>query len=254
MEIRVLGCSGGIGTGRSTTSFLIDGEILIDAGSGVDDLSLEEMGNIKHIFLSHCHLDHVHAIPLMIDSIFERIEEPIVVYALPETLQALRDHVFNWVIWPDFTGLPHPEKPVLRFEQMEPGEVKTIGANNFEMVPVNHIVPTVGYIVRGSKGVFAYSGDTTTNDTLWQTLNRCDRLDLLFVETAFSNSEKEICMAAKHYCPDLLSKDLGKLKHNPPIYLSHAKPGEEETIYRQCVELNEGRSIHRLSGGEVFNI
>lgn len=254
MEIRVLGCSGGIGTGRSTTSFLIDKQVLIDAGSGVNDLARQEMGEIKHIFLTHSHLDHVHAIPLLIDSIFDLIDEPILIHALPATIKALREHIFNNIIWPDFTKLPHPDKPALRFEEMKPGDTITVAGNSYRMVPVNHIVPTVGYIVEADSGVFAFSGDTTTNDTLWPALNSCKRLDLLIVETAFSNSERELCRVARHYCPETLAADLTKLEHTPPIYLTHAKPGEEEQIFRECSELINGRELHSLAGGEVLNI
>ncbi len=254
MEIRVLGCSGGIGDGRSTTSFLVDGEVLVDAGSGVNRLSLDEMLQIRHIFLSHCHLDHVHAIPLLIDSVFDKLRDPIVVHALPETIAALREHMFNWVMWPDFTTLPSPEHPALRFQEMQPGETVQIENNRFEMVPVNHIVPTVAYIVSGGDRVCAFSGDTTTNDTFWDGLNRYTRLDVLIVETAFPNRNSELCRAAKHYCPQMLADDLLKLRHDPPIYLSHAKPGEEQTIEKECGELIKDRQVQLLSGDEVFTL
>ncbi len=252
MEVRVLGCSGGIGAGRKTTSFLIDRDVLIDAGSGVGELQLEEMAAIRHIFLTHSHLDHVHALPLLADSILQAIGEPIVVHALAETIKALQEHIFNWAIWPDFTSLPHPDKPVLRFVPMRPGEVVVVGERRFEMIPVNHIVPTVGYRVCTPEKAFAFSGDTTTNDTFWEALNRGDRLDVLVVESAFSNGEADLCRVARHYCPELLAADLKKLRHNPVIYLSHAKPGEEEKILRECKESIVGRDLHHLSGNETF--
>ena len=43
MQVRVLGCSGGIGARARTTSFLVDHDILVDAGTGVEDLSVEEV-------------------------------------------------------------------------------------------------------------------------------------------------------------------------------------------------------------------
>lgn len=254
MELRVLGCSGGIGESRQTTSFMVDGEVLIDAGSGVGRLSLDEMAGVKHIFLTHSHLDHVHAIPLLVDSIFDRIDEPIIVHGLPETIQALQSHIFNWVIWPDFTRLPHPDSPVLAFEPMQPGERYRIGDNTFEMIPVHHIVPTVGYLVTSPTATFAFSGDTTTNDTLWDHLNSQPRLDMLVVEAAFSNKEEELCHLSRHYCPKLLAADLLKLKHNPTICLTHAKPGEEEHIYQECRESIVGRQLVHLSGGERFTL
>lgn len=251
MEIRVLGCSGGIGgNGRRTTSFLLGDEVLIDAGSGVSDLSLDELAAIRHIFITHSHLDHIHMLPLLVDSVFDRLEQPVVVHGLPHTLKALSDHIFNWVVWPDFTSLPSEEFPVLVMQPMEPGERITVGDFHFSMIPVNHIVPTVAYTVEYPGGIFAFSGDTTTNDSLWDGLNRLDRLDHLIVEAAFSSAELALCELSKHYCPQLLAADLKKLRHNPQIYLSHAKPGEEEMIYEECRELITERPLHHLTGGE----
>lgn len=251
MDIRVLGCSGGIGgNGRRTTSFLVGDEVLIDAGSGVADLSLDELASIRHIFLSHSHMDHIHMLPLLIDSIFDRLEQPVVVHGLPYTLKALREHIFNWAVWPDFTNLPSEEFPVIVLQEMKPGEVVTVGDCRFSAIPVNHIVPTVAYAVEYPGGAFAFSGDTTTNDTLWQGLNALERLDHLIVESAFSNSELELCEKSKHYCPQLLAEDLRKLRHNPQVYLTHAKPGEEEKIYDECRQLITDRPLHHLTGGE----
>ena len=251
MEIRVLGCSGGIGgNGRRTTSFLVGDEVLIDAGSGVADLSLDELASIRHIFLTHSHMDHIHMLPLLIDSVFDRLEQPVVVHGLPHTLKALRDHIFNWVVWPDFTNLPSEDFPVMVLQEMEPGEHITVGDSHFSMIPVNHIVPTVAYVVEYPGGAFAFSGDTTTNDTLWDGLNKLDRLDHLIVESAFSNGEMALCEMSKHYCPQLLAADLQKLRHDPQIYFSHAKPGEEEMIYQECRQLLPERTLHHLTGGE----
>lgn len=254
MEIRVLGCSGGIGAGLRTTSFLIDQDVLLDAGSGLGDLTLDEMAHIRHIFLTHSHLDHIHAIPLVVDSIFDRIEAPILIHALPDTIRALQQHVFNGVIWPDFTRLPHPERSVLRFEPLTPGATITLGQRRFEMIPVNHIVPTVGYRITTPEGVFAFSGDTTINDTFWDVLNAGPRLDLLIVEAAFPNSERELCRLARHYCPELLAEDLVKLRHRPRIWLTHAKPGAEERIYQEVRTLLGDYDVGHLTGGERFTV
>ena len=43
MKLRSLGCAGGIGGELRTTSFLIDDDILIDAGTGLGGLSLAEL-------------------------------------------------------------------------------------------------------------------------------------------------------------------------------------------------------------------
>jgi len=254
VNIRVLGYNGSIGSDRHTTSFLIDDDILIDAGTGVCRLSLEEILRIRHVFLTHSHLDHLTGIPLMIDSIFSQIKTPVTVHARHETLAALRNHIFNWEIWPDFSVLPNTDHPVISFEELLPGGSVALGLRKIHAIPVNHVVPAVGYCIEGDGGVFAFSGDTTTNDSFWDALNRFERLDLLFVEAAFSNSDIDIARKSKHYCPQLLAADLLKLRHRPPVYISHPKPGSEDVIARECHAEIKGFAVEILTENEVFRI
>ncbi|MDH5218418.1 MAG: 3',5'-cyclic-nucleotide phosphodiesterase [Gammaproteobacteria bacterium] len=254
MKIRVLGCSGGIGAGLRTTSLLVDNDILLDAGTGVGDLSLEEMSHIKHLFITHSHLDHIVSLPLMVDSIFERLEKPITVYSQPETIKALKEHIFNWLIWPDFSVLPSEEKPVLKFQPVSPGDVIEIDGRQIEMIGVNHNVPAVGYRVQSDSGAFAFSGDTTCNDSLWDALNKHNHLDLLFVETAFTNRQINLAQVAHHYCPSLLAADLSKLKHRPEVYLTHLKPGEEVAILAEMRAAVQQFTLKTLVGGDVFTL
>jgi len=254
MRVRVLGCSGGIGRGLRTTSLLIDDDVLIDAGTGVGELTLEEMTRIRHIFLTHSHLDHITSIPLLVDSIFDHIKEPLVIHGQAATLEVLRKHVFNWEIWPDFAQLPHPDRPVMRYAAFAPGEVHTLEGRSFQTIPVNHIVPAVAYRVESASGAFAFSGDTTTNDTFWEALNAHSRLDLLMVETAFENANLELSKLAKHYCPSLLAADLVKLKHRPEIYLTHFNPGREDTIFAECQAALPELELRRLADGDAFQV
>lgn len=254
MKVRILGCSGGISAGLRSTSLLIDDDILIDAGTGLGDLTLEEMGRIRHIFVTHSHLDHVCFIPLLIDTIFDVVDEPVIIHGQESTLQALQSYIFNWVVWPDFAELPRPEAPVLRYRAMQPGDTWENNGRMFEMIKVNHIVPAVGYRVTGGAGSFAFSGDTTTNDSFWEALNAHSSLDMLIVEAAFADHNLELSKMAKHYCPSLLAGDMGKLRHNPDIYITHRKPGEEERILRECREHMPDCELKGLSGGEVFTL
>lgn len=254
MELSVLGCSGGVGDGLRTTTLRLNQEILIDAGTGLGDLPLSEIEKIRHIFLTHSHLDHVVSIPLLVDSIFERIHEPIVIHGLEATLQALKTHIFNNVIWPDFAILPTRSNPVMRYEVMAPGQTLELDGMRIEMIPVNHVVPGVGYLIETANTALAFSGDTTTNDSFWQCLNQHDKLDLLLVEAAFPNRDIELCRRAGHYCPQLLAADLAKLRHQPEIYISHNQPGMEQEIYHQCQAAITNRKIHRLTTETRFTL
>lgn len=254
MQVRVLGCSGGIGVGLRTTAFLIDDDVLIDAGTGVCDLGYEAMRGIRHVFVTHSHLDHVVSIPLLVDALFNELTEPLVVHAESATIEALRAHVFNDVIWPDFTRLPDPDRPVLRFEPIEAGEVTQVGERSFEAIRVFHAVPAVAYLCTGATGAFCFSGDTTTNDTLWPALNRAPRLDLLIVEVGFSDRETWLAHLARHYSPALLAADIAKLEHRCPIALTHLNPGDEERTMAELYAALPEHTLYRLQGDETFTL
>ncbi len=252
MKIRVLGCSGGIGEGLDTTCLLVDDRILLDAGTGIGSLPLSALQKIRHVFVTHSHLDHIAGIPLLVDTIFDALDEPLTVHARAETIDALRTHVFNGVIWPDFTVIPNADRAVLRFEVMAPGESFRVGDCSVELVPVNHVVPGAGYRVECAGGALAFSGDTTTNDTFWTALNAHDDLDVLIVEAAFPDRDLDLCRLAHHYCPSLLATDLEKLRHRPQVYLTHLKPGDEDEIVGQCRDGIRHLDVRQLFGGEIF--
>ena len=199
MELKVLGCSGGVGGQLRTTTLLINDDILIDAGTGLGDLNLQAMSSIRHIFLTHSHLDHVTSIPFLVDTLFDTIKEPIIVHGQAATIDALKSHIFNNIIWPDFARLPNSNTPVMKYEVMQPGETVEINNQKIEMIQVNHIVPGVGYRVESETGSFAFSGDTSTNDTFWDALNKHDKLDLLFLSQHFP-----IKILNYVFCPDII--------------------------------------------------
>ena len=202
MQVRVLGCSGAIARDARTTSFLLDECILIDAGTGVGDLTLEEMLRIEHVFLTHSHLDHIAALPLMIDSMAASLRRPLVVHALAQTIAALRQHIFNHVIWPDFSVIPSPEKPFLRFELLQVGQVHEVCGQRLRVLPAQHNVPAVGYAVETPSGHWAFTGDTCSNPAFWRCINELP-LAMLVIETAFSEREHRLALRSQHLCPSL---------------------------------------------------
>ncbi|HEY1773376.1 MAG TPA: 3',5'-cyclic-nucleotide phosphodiesterase [Gammaproteobacteria bacterium] len=254
MGIRILGCSGGIGAELRTTSMLVDEDTLIDAGTGLGDLTLDEMRQIRHVFFTHSHLDHTCGLPLLIDTIFDHLKTPLTVYGRVETLDAVRKHIFNWVMWPDFGELPGKHNPVLAYRPLALGERITLRERQFHMIEVDHTVPGAGYILERKGKVFAFTGDTYTNDTFWKAANAYPRIDALMVETAFANSNRKLADLAKHYCPETLAEDLKKFKHDCPIYITHLKPGSEDVIFQEILAALPKRKVHRLKGGEVFDL
>lgn len=255
MRITILGCSGGIGAGARTSAMLVDDDVLLDAGTGIGELKLEQLHSIRHVFLTHSHLDHIAGLPLLIDSIFtEDVDVPVTVYGRRETIDAIKKHLFNWVIWPDFSALPSEEKPMLRYVECNPGDTVTIGHRTFHAVDVAHSVPSVGYTVQNSAGAFAVSGDTKKNNTLWPVLNACEHLRVLVIEVSFPDELSELAATAGHYCPRTLSEDLQLLRHDPDIWLTGMKPGEEKRIFKQVIAALPDRNIRMLERGTVIDV
>lgn len=259
MQICVLGCSGSIAAGNRTTSFLVDERILIDAGTGVGELTLEQMLAIDHIFITHSHLDHVLAIGLLADSVTRarraRARAPIQVHALPETLAALRTHIFNGVIWPDFTRLPEPAAPVLALLPLALGEVVHVGELAVEALPAVHTVPALGYAVwhgaRPESGAWVFSGDTGPNPALWQRLASLP-LHALVIETAFRDDERALADISQHLCPTLLRAELAQLHTATDVYITHIKPGEVDAVM-SAVGAHVGKHrVHTLASGQRF--
>ncbi|HEY0974312.1 MAG TPA: 3',5'-cyclic-nucleotide phosphodiesterase [Solimonas sp.] len=255
MRIKVLGCSGGVGPGLRTTSLLVDDEILLDAGTGVGDLSLAQQRRIRHVYLTHSHLDHVCGLAFMADNLFDMIDRPIEVHALADTLQAIRSHVFNWTIWPDFSQLPNESAPLLRWCELSAGETQQ-PQPDLRITPfkVLHTVPAVGYALEGARGTFAFSGDTYADDALWTFLNRLPRLDKLMIEIAFPDEQAALGHASKHFTPQLLADELRKLEHRPRLYLTHHKPGCEQAIEKQCRQALRGWDYVHLQRGDVITL
>ncbi len=237
MKLRILGCSGGIG-GRHlrTTSMLVDHDILIDAGTGVADLSIAELSVIDHVFITHTHLDHIAALPLMVDTVGDRRSKPLVVYGTAAVLTILRNHIFNWAIWPDFTEIPTAEKPFMRFQTIELNKAVELDGRRIRALPVDHTIPAVAYHLESDKASLVFSGDTGVCDALWKAVNRIKNLRHLIIECAFSNREERLAVLSKHLCPHMLYSELQKLERQCEIYITHLKPGQIELTMEEIEE------------------
>lgn len=253
MRIKVLGCSGGIGGNLRTTAMLVDDDILVDAGTGVGDLSIEQLAKIDHIFVTHSHLDHVTSIPFLVDTVCWMRTSPVTVHATAATLQILKDHLFNWKIWPDFSQIPNAEKPFMVFSEITIGVTVDLQGRKFTAIPANHVVPAVGFLVDSGQASLLFSGDTTTNDDLWAVANTTANLKYLVIETAFSNAERAIAIASKHLCPSMLADELSKLTKSVEVFVTHLKPGEVQLTMNE-IAIDAARWAPRmLENGQEFN-
>jgi ribonuclease BN (tRNA processing enzyme) len=254
MRVKVLGCSGGIGGALRTTSFLVDENILIDAGTGVGDLSIEQLTAIDHVFITHSHLDHITSLPFLLDTVMGLRPHPITVYAIADTLKILREHIFNWKVWPDFNVIPDAAQPFLQYKEIKIGMTVELAGRKITALPANHVVPAVGYRLDSGKGSLVFSGDTTVCEGFWREVNKIDNLKYLIIETAFSNAEVELARISKHLCPAMLKEELSKLTQPAEVYITHLKPGESEVIMQEISELVISHQANALRPLQTFEL
>lgn len=262
VRIRVLGCSGSIGGFRRTTSFLLDETVLIDAGTGVGDLLHDELARIDDVVLTHSHLDHVLALPLLADCILaERMAQPergpIRVHGLPETLEALRAHLFSGALWPDFTVLPSAERPILQFIPITVGDLGTVGrgasARALWVLPATHPVPACGLGVETAEGWWIFTGDTGPNPALWPMLHG-RRIAHLVIETSFRNDQRWLADRSGHLVPQTLAHELTHLDGAVPVHVTHLKPSDAEVIEAELRAIATPHHVRVLAQGHVFSM
>lgn len=255
MKLKVLGCSGGIGGGRlKTTSLLVDQDILIDAGTGVLDLTLDQLAAIDHVFLTHSHLDHIAALPLLVDAVAERRVKPLFVYSTTEVIDVLCRHIFNWSVWPDFSELPSKEMPAIVFRPIVVGEPIVFGGRVVEALPVDHSVPAVGYCLRSEQSSLIFSGDTGPCEAFWREVGKIANLRYLFVECAFPNSDEALASVSKHFSPRLLAPELRQVPPDCSVFVTHLKPGRGALIMEELGCEVPGLALTRLEDGQEFEI
>ena len=245
-------------TGRATAHqhsccLVIDDSVAIDAGSLAMSTSEDQKQKIRNVVLTHAHLDHVAGLPLFIDDLFATLEEPVLVYAAQEVIDALEAHIFNWVIYPRFRELTNQNGEVMRYVRFEKGTETTIAHLKIKAIEVNHKVPSVGFIFSDEKTKLAMSGDTAEMDGFWESLNEEKRLDAILIECAFPDELNDLAQSSHHLTPKKLQKELSKLNHkNCPVYVINLKPMYREKIISELNALKI-KNLQILEVGRVYN-
>lgn len=254
MRITTLGCNASITGNLRTTCYQVDDDILIDAGSGAGELSLAQAIAIDTVFLTHCHLDHCAFLPMLADAAGSFREAPLTVYALPETIATLTEHMFNGRLWPDYTVLPTPERPYIRFRQIKLGETVEVNGRHITALPAKHAVPCVGYRVDNGSASWVYSADTTFCEDFWQALNRIDNLRYLLIETTLRNDNPAGAQRSGHTTAHLLAQGLRLLQRPVQLFIVHMEAGYEEVTEHEIQQAAGEFKPKMLQRGHVFKL
>jgi ribonuclease BN (tRNA processing enzyme) len=232
------------------TTFLLNETTALDAGELTPVLSIEEQRAVDRVVVTHAHFDHVATLPFLFENVFGR-RTPIEIAAPSAVLSALRRHLFNDELWPDFTRLPSRRRATVRFRPIRRGESYRAAGLSFRPVAVNHIVPTYGYLVSSRSASVLFSGDTGPTRALWKLADAAENLNAIFLEASFSNAQEDIARASKHLIPRLLESELAKCGRDVPVYLYHMKPGSAAAIRREVTAL-KNRRLRFLEEGQML--
>ena len=216
------------------TCFVIDDCVAVDAGSIAIALTADQRNKVRDIIVTHPHMDHIASLPIFIDDLYPTLKEPMRVHATPEVIELLERDVFNWNVYPRFSGLTNKYGPVMEYVPIPIAETFQVAHLKVVAVPVNHIVPTVGLVISDGHSSVAFSSDTAETDLFWQVVNDIPHLDALLIEASFPNDMAELAEVSRHLTPASLTKELGKLNHNGMDILTvHLKPTYREAIIRE---------------------
>jgi ribonuclease BN (tRNA processing enzyme) len=231
---------------------MLDHDILVDAGTGVGDLTVEQMLRIDTVFLTHSHLDHTALLPMLADRVGPRRDRSLIVYALPETIAILKRDVFNFRLWPDYTALPTLANPYVVFRAVTVGCTVEISGRRVTPLPVQHAVPAVAYQLESPKASFVFSGDTTYYPPFWDALSAIHNLRYLMIEVTFLDRNTAGAKAAGHMRPKLLALGLKHLDRSIRLLITHMVPGNEDATMAEIRKAAEGFKAERAERGQVF--
>lgn len=254
--MRVLGSSGAELPGYNSPAFLVDGKLLLDAGTIGTSLSESKQWEVRNILITHSHLDHIKAIPFLADNIvIKQKKHSVTLYATKETLRTLREHLLNDRLWPDFTKISASIYPVLNLKTIVPGRPFAVNGYSVTAYPVSHTVPAVGYVIKNGIGrTLLYTGDTGPTKQIWASSGH---IHVLIIEVSFPNSMGELAIKTGHLTPELLGLEIEAMKHLPEkILITHIKPQYMARILKELQDIRKKSKtvIQIIKDGRTYEV
>lgn len=253
MKIQVLGGHGGLAKNFSTTSFLIDDKLLIDAGAVAGTLTIPEQVRIDNILISHCHLDHIKDLAFICDNCFGLKSKPFNVYTHATVKKIIKDHLLNDIIWPDFTKLPDANNPTMVINAIPDEKELKLGEYTVTPIKVNHAHDAMGFIIEKENTSVLLTLDTGPTERIWEVAKTKKNLKAIFTEVSFPNSLSKVAEVSDHHTPNSLIQELQKMPGTIPVILTHLKPNYRSSILDELEILNEDRIKVLEKDGEIFN-
>lgn len=257
MQVKIIGGHGGVTRNYHATSYLIDESLLIDAGSVASGLDIQDQLKIDHILLSHAHLDHTKDLAFICDNCFGLKGRPFEVHCHKQVHKAVKDHLFNDIIWPDFSVLPNKENPTIKFNELENEKTVSLGEYKVTPIHVNHSVynpgEAYGFIVEKGDCAILFTQDTKATERIWEVGKTFKNLKAIFTEVSFPNKLQNVADISDHHSPATMKEEIKKMPKDVPVYLGHLKPNYQEELIQEITDLQEPR-LHIMYADDVrFN-
>ena len=244
MRLKVLGAYGASDAEHNLTGYLIDDWLAVDAGTLTSKLSLAQQARIQAVFITHSHADHIRDLPDLIQNRFSWNAPPLTIFAAKDVMQVLSDHIFNGLVWPDFTTFisPHTGKAAVCYRALTNGKRVTFNGAALTPVAVNHQIPASGVIIEMNGQAMTFTGDTGPTNEIWKRTNKIANVVAIVTEASFPNDKQTLADDSAHLSPQTFGDELKKITVDAPVYASHRKIPFERDIESQIRNLRDRRA------------
>lgn len=254
MRVEVLGCYGNIIGEYRTSGFLINDNILLDAGTVTEVLDDEQLKKIKHVLISHTHIDHVKGLFPFVDELVMMGNYSFELISTADIIQNISENLFNDVIWPDFTSIPSERKATMKLRDIESDIPSYIGNLTVQPIPVTHTVACVGYIVKENLHGFLYTADTGLTEKFWELAKDESGIEFIIADVSFPNRLEKLAIKSGHMTLSMLIYSLERFGlQNKKIFITHMKPIFLKEILSDLAQISSLK-IKPLQQGIILNI
>jgi len=253
MRVELLPSSLPVSDAQFLVTFLVNDEVAIDGGSIGLLADLRRQQRVRHVFVTHEHLDHVASLPIFLENVYEPGPESVELLASATVLDFLHRDVFNGRVWPDFFQLSKPEDSFLRTHTLQPMKPVVRAGLTFTPVPVSHAVETLGLVVDDGTSAVAFPSDTGPTETLWSHLASVGNLKAVFLEASFPAARSDLARLTGHHCTTTFAAEVRKFPRQVRWIVVHRKPRFMAVIAREIAALGLP-NVELVQPGKTYEI
>lgn len=108
-------------------------------------MELSAQAKLEAFLVSHAHIDHVRDLATLADNRCQMQYPPLIVAGTKQTLAALRHHIFNGVVWPDFSKIPSECGFTIEYLELEPDVSAPVAGKLVRPTLVDHSVESASF-------------------------------------------------------------------------------------------------------------